>query len=42
MVEQGVEQRVLEEERQNSLEQGQLWAAERQKQNEADWEREQQ
>ena len=45
MVEQCVEQRVLqpqEEEGQNFLKQGQLWAAERQKENEADWEREQQ
>ena len=40
MVEQGVEQRVLqpkEEEGQNSLKQGQLQAAERQKETEADW-----
>ena len=42
MVEQGVEQRVLqpqEEEGQKSQKQGQLWAAERQKENEVDWER---
>ena len=45
MVEQGVEQRVLqrrEEEGQNSLKQGQFLAVDRQKENEADWEREQQ
>ena len=48
MVEQGAEQRVLqpqEEDGQNSLKQEkqeQLKAAERQKENEADWEREQQ
>ena len=44
-MEQGVEQRVLqpqEEEGQNSLKQEQLRAVERQKENEADWEREQQ
>ena len=41
MVEQGVEQKVLqphEEESRNPLKQGQLRAAERQKENEADWE----
>ena len=45
MVDQGIEQDVLqpqEEEGQSSLKQGQLWATERQKKNEADWEREQQ
>ena len=44
-MEQGVEQRVLqpqEEEDQNSLNQVQLRAVERQKESEADWEREQQ
>ena len=45
MVEQGAEQRVLqpqEEEGQNSLKEGQLKAAERRKETEADWEKEQQ